>query len=51
MGTTMEMEFDPILPQDSKPPVHPPLFFNGNIVSEVDNQKRLGLTLDKKLVF
>ena len=35
----------------NKPPAHPPLFFNGNIVTKVDEHKHLGLILDKKLSF
>ena len=35
----------------NKPPVHPPLFFNGNIVTKVVEHKHLGLLLDKKLSF
>ena len=34
-----------------KPPIHPPLFFNGNTVTAVDEHKHLGLILDKKLSF
>ena len=34
-----------------KHPNHPPLFFNGNIVSKVNEQKHLGLILDKKFSF
>ena len=35
----------------NNPPAHPPLFFNGNIVTKVDEHKHLGLILDKKLSF
>ena len=34
-----------------KPPIHPPLYFNGNTVTKVDEQKHLGIILDKKLSF
>ena len=34
-----------------KPLVHPPLHFNGSVVTEVDEQKHLGVILDKKLSF
>ena len=33
----------------NKPPFLPPLIFNGNIVTKVDEHKHLGLILDKKL--
>ena len=32
----------------NKPSAHPPLFFNGTIVTKVDEHKHLGLILDKK---
>ena len=35
----------------NRPPVHPPLFFNGNVVTKVDEHKHLGLVLDSKLSF
>ena len=31
--------------------IHPPLFFNNNIVSQANSQKHLGITLDFKLTF
>ena len=34
-----------------KPPDHPPLHFNGSVVTKVDEQKHLGVILDKKLTF
>ena len=34
-----------------KPPIHPPLFFNGMVVTKVNEQKHLGLILDEKLSF
>ena len=34
-----------------KPPVHPPLLFNGSVVTKVNEQKHLGVILDKKLSF
>ena len=34
-----------------KPPVHPPLQFNGSVITKVDEQKHLGIILDKKLTF
>ena len=37
--------------QKYKPVDHPPLYFNGNIVTKVDKQKHLGLILDSKLSF
>ena len=55
-----KMEFNPdptkqatelLFSYKKKPPVHPPLYFNGNIVTKVDEQKHLGLILDKKLTF
>ena len=36
---------------NNKPPFHPTLFFNGNPVTRVIEQKHLGLILDKKLNF
>ena len=33
------------------PPIHPPLFFNGSVVTKVNEQKHLGLILDEKLSF
>ena len=32
-------------------PNHPPLFFNGSVVTKVNEQKHLGLFLDKKMSF
>ena len=55
-----KMEFNPdptkqatelLFSYKKKPPNHPPLFFNGNIVTKVDEHKHLGLILDKKLTF
>ena len=55
-----KMEFNPdpakqatelLFSTKNKPPIHPPLFFNGHIVSKVTEQKHLGLILDKKLSF
>ena len=31
--------------------IHPPLVFNNNVVSQVNSQKHLGITLDFKLTF
>ena len=54
------MEFNPdptkqatelIFSHKIKPHVHPPLFFNGNVVTKVESHKHLGLTLDTKLSF
>ena len=30
---------------------HPPLYFNGSVVTRVDSHKHLGLILDSKLTF
>ena len=55
-----KMEFNPdptkqatelLFSYKNKPPIHPPLIFNGNIVSKVDEQKHLGVVLDRKLSF
>ena len=55
-----KMEFNPdpskqatelLFSTKSKPPNHPPLIFNGTIVSKVNEQKHLGLILDRKLTF
>ena len=54
------MEFNPdptkqateiLFSTKNKPPYHPPLFFNGHTVSRVNEQKHLGLILDKKTFF
>ena len=34
-----------------KPPIHPPLFLNGNVVTRVDEHKHLGIILDSTLSF
>ena len=34
-----------------KPPAHPPLYFNGNVVTKVDKQKHLDIILDTSLSF
>ena len=55
-----KMQFNPdptkqatevIFSQKYKPPIHPPLFFNGNVVCKVNEHKHLGLVLDEKLSF
>ena len=55
-----KLEFNPdptkqateVLFSHKKPPLnHPPLYFNGNEVKQVNEQKHLGLFLDSKLSF
>ena len=55
-----KLEFNPdptkqatevLFSQKNIPVIHPPLHFNGNIVTKVDKQKHLGLILDSKLSF
>ena len=33
------------------PPAHPPIYFNGNVVTKVDEHKHLGIIFDSKLNF
>ena len=40
-----------IFSQKIKSNIHPPLVFNNNVVSQVNSQKHLGITLDFKLTF
>ena len=40
-----------LFPQEMIKVTHPPLFFNGSIVYNVNDHKHLGLTLDSKLTF
>ena len=55
-----KMEFNPdptkqatelLFSTKNKPPYHPPLVFNGHVVNRVNEQKHLGLILDRKLSF
>ena len=34
-----------------KPPIHPPLLFNSNVIAKVDEHKHLGIILDSTLSF
>ena len=55
-----KMEFNPdptkqanevLFSSKTKPPNHPPLYFNNIQVTQVSEQKHLGLILQKKIIF